>query len=203
VAAGAHAPWPVQVPNADHVPLLHVRVWVPQLPQACVAGPTHVQDPATQLDPPGHAFPQAPQLFGSVCLSTQAPPQLAYPVLQVLVQVPALQPAVACGSVTTHACAHTPQFATSLDSFTQVPPHSVVGDAQVVAHAPMPLQLEPVPQTLVQEPQWLLSFDSLTHVEPQSISPAPQTHAAHWQVEEHVCVPVASHAWVAAGAQTP
>jgi hypothetical protein len=77
VALGAQAPWPAQVPQADQVPLLQVRVWLPQLPQACEVGPVHVQDPAAQLEPPGQALPHAPQLLGSVCSSTQTPVQLA------------------------------------------------------------------------------------------------------------------------------
>jgi hypothetical protein len=71
VAAGAHAPWPVQVPNADHVPLLHVRVCVPQLPQGWVGEPVQVQEPETHVDPPGHALPHVPQLLVSVCRLTQ------------------------------------------------------------------------------------------------------------------------------------
>jgi hypothetical protein len=40
---GAHAPSPVHADQADHVPVLlsHVRVCVPQLPQACDAAPVH------------------------------------------------------------------------------------------------------------------------------------------------------------------
>ncbi len=71
VAAGAHTPWPVHVPNADQVPLVHVRVWVPQLPQAWVEAPVQVQEPETQLEPPGHMLPHVPQLLMSLVRSTQ------------------------------------------------------------------------------------------------------------------------------------
>jgi hypothetical protein len=42
VAAGVQRPSFRQVPHADHVPLLHVRVCVPQLPHPWEAGPTQV-----------------------------------------------------------------------------------------------------------------------------------------------------------------
>jgi hypothetical protein len=39
---GAHAPWPVQVDQVDQTPLLQVREWVPQLPQASTASPVQL-----------------------------------------------------------------------------------------------------------------------------------------------------------------
>jgi hypothetical protein len=42
LAAGVQTPCPAQVDHADHVPLLHVRLCVPQLPHACVDAPVHV-----------------------------------------------------------------------------------------------------------------------------------------------------------------
>jgi hypothetical protein len=41
-APGPHAPSPVQAPQAPHVPLLHVRVSVPQLPHGCEEAPAQV-----------------------------------------------------------------------------------------------------------------------------------------------------------------
>jgi hypothetical protein len=61
VAPGAHAPWPVQADQADHVPELQVRVWLPQLPQACQVGPLQPHWPAWQPEPDGHTVPHAPQ----------------------------------------------------------------------------------------------------------------------------------------------
>jgi hypothetical protein len=123
--------------------------------------------------------------------------------LQVLVQPPAAQPAVACGSVATHECPQVPQLVTSVDSFTQVPPHRVVGAAHVDAHTPAPLQVVPMGHTLVHDPQWLLSLASFTQIDPQRVSPAPHTHGPHWQLEEQVAVPVDPHACVAEGEHTP
>ena len=42
VLSAGHAPSPAHVDHADHVPLLHVRLWLPQLPHACVVGPEQV-----------------------------------------------------------------------------------------------------------------------------------------------------------------
>ena len=49
---GLHAPSPVHWPQPDQVPLLHVRFWLPQLPQACVSEPWQIcprQSPHLQL----------------------------------------------------------------------------------------------------------------------------------------------------------
>jgi hypothetical protein len=50
----------------------------------------HEQWPPLQVVPPAQTTPQPPQLFGSVCVSTQALAQSA-PVPQVATQVPAEQ----------------------------------------------------------------------------------------------------------------
>jgi hypothetical protein len=42
VAFGAQTPSPEQADHALHVPALHVRVCVPQLPQGWLSAPTHV-----------------------------------------------------------------------------------------------------------------------------------------------------------------
>ena len=73
LVVGAHAPSPVQVPQADHVPLSHVRVCVPQLPHACVGSPGHdwpPQVPHWQL-PPQLCVPPDPH--GCVALGAHAP----------------------------------------------------------------------------------------------------------------------------------
>ena len=44
-APGAQAPWFMQAPQSDQAPLLHVRLWVPQLPQAWVGAPVQVWFP--------------------------------------------------------------------------------------------------------------------------------------------------------------
>jgi hypothetical protein len=55
VALGAQAPWFTQAPQFDQAPLLHVRAWVPQLPQAWVDGPVQVWFPH------GSHWQEAPQ----------------------------------------------------------------------------------------------------------------------------------------------
>jgi hypothetical protein len=45
-----------------------------------------LQVPAEQTSPDGQARPQAPQLFGPLCLLTQTPPQLVRPVPQAATQ---------------------------------------------------------------------------------------------------------------------
>jgi hypothetical protein len=45
VAVGAQVPWFMHAPQSDQTPLLQVRAWVPQLPQAWVMGPAHVWPP--------------------------------------------------------------------------------------------------------------------------------------------------------------
>jgi hypothetical protein len=44
VESGEHTPSPEHVDHADHMPAVmsQVRLWVPQYPQACVAGPVHL-----------------------------------------------------------------------------------------------------------------------------------------------------------------
>lgn len=39
---GLHTPWPAQVDQVDHSPLLQVREWVPQLPQASIGSPVQL-----------------------------------------------------------------------------------------------------------------------------------------------------------------
>jgi hypothetical protein len=72
-APGAQAPWAEHVPQADHVPAVHVRVCVPQSPQDCVALPVHSHWLALHVAPLGHACWHEPQLFASEVVSTHAP----------------------------------------------------------------------------------------------------------------------------------
>jgi len=48
VVPGAQAPWPEQADQLDHVPLWHVRVWVPQFPHPWEVGPVQEQAPHWQ-----------------------------------------------------------------------------------------------------------------------------------------------------------
>jgi hypothetical protein len=179
VAPAAHAPCPPQADHADHVPLVHVRVWVPQLPHASVAGPLQTHWPDWHVDPVGQALPQAPQLLPSLCSSTQAPAHIVNPVAQAhaphwhpLAQdcdpLPS-QPSVAPG-------AHAP-WPVQADQADHVPPLQVrvwvpqlpqaCDDGPLHVHWPL-WQLDPVGHTTPQPPQWLPSLCSSTHAPPHA-----------------------------------
>jgi hypothetical protein len=75
---GEHTPSPAQfVYGPVHVPIVvsHVCECVPQFPQASTgAEPLHCTAehlPAEQVAPAGHGLSHLPQLFASVCVSTQ------------------------------------------------------------------------------------------------------------------------------------
>jgi hypothetical protein len=76
-----------------------------------------VQAPAVQFSPEGHRVPQAPQLFGSVCVFTQRVPHMIDPAAQhaPFVQVPPP------GQTVVQA----PQWFESVFKLTHVCPHSV------------------------------------------------------------------------------
>ena len=90
VAPGEQTPAPEQADQADHVPLLQVRVWVPQLPQCWVVGPEQVQAPPAHVLPLGQALPQLPQFAALVCVLTQVPAQQVSPVGHVVPHDPQL-----------------------------------------------------------------------------------------------------------------
>jgi hypothetical protein len=127
-----------------------------------MAGPDP-QNPETQARPLAHTLPQAPQLFGSDCSLTQAPPQADSPVGHW--QVPLLHdPPVG------QTFPHVPQFSCSL---THAPPQGT----SPAGHWHDPLaQVAPVAHTLLQFPQLLLSVAQFTHVVPHAI----------WELEHDV-----------------
>jgi hypothetical protein len=133
VALGAHAPWPEHADHADQVPPVHVRVSVPQLPQACDAAPLHPHEPFAHEEPLGHAFPQVPQLLLSVCLLTHAPPHAVYPLLQAKVHALAWHAACACDTLVAHAWPQALQLLASLVVSMQLEPQSVVWLAEQFA----------------------------------------------------------------------
>jgi hypothetical protein len=64
----------MHIDHADQVPLLHVRLCVPQLPHAWLVGPEQVHTAEVHVEPAGHDFPQAPQLDASEVVSTHEVP---------------------------------------------------------------------------------------------------------------------------------
>jgi hypothetical protein len=74
VVPGEQTPWPEQVDQALHVPLLHVRVCVPQYGHAREIRPEHWHVPDWQVDPLGQELPHTPQLLESLSRSVQAAP---------------------------------------------------------------------------------------------------------------------------------
>jgi hypothetical protein len=200
--------------QADHVPPLQVRVWVPQSPHACEDDPVQAHWPATQEEPPGQTVPQPPQLLPSVCSSTQLLAQRASPPLQV--QAPHWQlPLHVCDPLVSQVCvaagAHAP-WPVHVPHADQVPPLQVrlwvpqFPQACVVAplHAHWPLvHVEPAGQVVPHAPQLALSESSSTQVPPQDESPALHAQAPHWQVPAHDCDPLPWQACVAPGAHAP
>ena len=129
VVPGAHMPAPVQADQADQVPPTHVRVSVPQFPQACVPGPLQIQTSFWQVDPLGQAFPQAPQLALSLCSFTHTPLQGCVPAGH-----PHLPPWHIIPPAQTFP--HVPQFSLLEFKFTHEPLQSVGAEPeQPVAHA--------------------------------------------------------------------
>jgi hypothetical protein len=96
VVVGAHTPSPAQVDHVDHVPLLHVRVWLPQLPHAWLAGPMHVCPvQASHWQLALHVcVPPVPQVWVVVVAQRPWPPQVDQsdhvPLLHVRVWLPQL-----------------------------------------------------------------------------------------------------------------
>jgi hypothetical protein len=117
-----------------------------QTPPHAVVPREQAQLPFTQLPPPPHAIPHAPQFAGSRVTSTQLPAQATVPVGQTLVHAPAPQTWPAG-----HVIPHDPQWLGSVAVDTQTPPHSCVPAGQ--AHAPS-TQLVPPVQAMPHPPQF-------------------------------------------------
>lgn len=94
--------------------LTHCPLQLVSVPQSSV------QVPLAQTCPDRQAEAQAPQLFGSVRVLTQACPHFVSPALQVKPQTPELQPALPPAGAE-QALAQAPQLPTSLCTFLQVP----------------------------------------------------------------------------------
>jgi hypothetical protein len=121
-------------------------VWVfTQPPLHSVVPGLQVHVAAMQVAPAVHAFPHAPQLAGSVWVSTHAELQLVSVPGQAAVQSPLLHTWLA-----PHAMPHAPQFLGSFNVAAQVPPQftSVKGQVHWPLVQPRPLH------AVVHWPQW-------------------------------------------------
>jgi hypothetical protein len=88
-----------------------------------------VHAPLEHTWPLPHALPQAPQLFGSACVSVQTPlqrwPLSKHAHVPLWHVVPPL-----------HTVPHPPQFALSVVSSTHAPPHCTCVPVQLSVHVP-------------------------------------------------------------------
>lgn len=128
------------------------------------------QLPLAQLCPPLHCRPHAPQLFWSLCVSTQPPPQFVSPARHA--HVPPLQ-----RWSPLQAMSQPPQCWLSLAGFTQPPPHAIDGSVQLSTHEPIE-QSCPAAQRDPQAPQCSPLLAVLTQRPPHSCSGGAQRTAA-------------------------
>jgi hypothetical protein len=125
-----------------------------------------VQAPAVQVCPLVHLVPQVPQLFASVLVSTQAPPQAVCPA------VPQTQaPAVQVWPVP-QVLPQVPQFFASVLASVQAPLQAVC-PAVLQAQA-LFVHNNPAPQALPHLPQFWPSVAMFTQLVPHWVSPVAQ-----------------------------
>jgi hypothetical protein len=187
----------VQAPDAQAACALPTLVEhrMPQLPQLFVSlvvltqAPEHAvgvlpEHPDTHV-PPEHAGVPAsalqacahdPQLFLSVCSSTQTPVHWEYPVLQAKPQLPPEQVAVAFPTEVVHRLPHPPQFCVFVCSSTQVPPQRVVPPEQPVTQVTAPPPSAP-PSAAVEQTGVPASALHATPQSPQFAAVSSVTHA--------------------------
>jgi hypothetical protein len=130
---------------------------------------------------------QAPQLAGSILVSTHLLPQLAVPPRHSAAQVPAEQ----CWPVA-QACPQLPQLAGSKSVSTQAPPHSLEPPLQFTPQALFE-QSCPAGQALPQAPQLAGSKAVLVQTSPHSVAPGqtgPLPPAPEDELEEEDVVSV-------------
>jgi hypothetical protein len=145
------------------------------LPDAHAYGVHTSHCPELHAFPPGHTLPHAPQLLTSVWRSISQPfvflpSQLAYPLWQAMLQVPAAHTDVLLASEG-HAVAQVPQFVGSSCVLVQVPLQLVSPDWQLTVQSPA-LQTSPAAHALWHAPQLLRSVCRLSQVPLQLVSPA-------------------------------
>lgn len=135
----------------------------------------HAQAPLTQLAPRGHCLLQAPQLRGSVCVSTQALPQVVFGAVQLALQVPPLQKGVAAG----HTLPQAPQLFGSLWVWKQM----LLQRVPPLTHWQDPFwQVVPAAQAVLQVPQFELFDVKSMHPLPHTFVPAGQVQAPPMQL---------------------
>lgn len=129
----------------------------PQLPQLLASDWVLVQTLAQQASLPPQVRPHAPQLAMLARVSTQVPVQQVWPVAQ---PGPVPQP-------------HVPIL--------HVSPAAHAGEQGTSAVHDPPMQASPVPHTLPQTPQFLVSVAVTTHEVPQQVPPAAHMPEPHRQ----------------------
>ena len=134
-------------------------------------GEQAVHEPALQVWPLEHAFPQVPQFASSITRATHAPLQrLGHGFSQENPHFPPAHVGTAPGG-DVHAVPHAPQFAGSVEVSLHAPPEHFVVPAGHT-HCP-PLQSAPLPQTVPQDPQLLALVPVSRHAPVQQSSLVP------------------------------
>ncbi len=182
-----------QPPPQQFVPAAHVVLHKPQLllsvdlstqtPLQTLRGETQHIPPAHDTPMP-HAWPQLPQLLGSLLKSVQTGPlvvvhMFGVPAPQLTVHAPPVHVAepLPCGDGAGHFVPHPPQLFGSLAVATQVPDgHNFGVAAGHAGHIP-PEQLVPGSQCWPHDPQLLLSVNVSVHplLQPEN----PGRHPPH------------------------
>src|SRR5690606_34135636 len=142
----------MKAPGALPPSVLAPAVVLPAPPLPVAAAHT----PAEHAAPFAHAFPQPPQLAGSLMVSTQTPPQ-SVSVLRSQAHAPPTQ-----RRPPGQALLQPPQCSTLLPRSTQLCPHWVSAASQPAAQAPSEHTSE-LPHATPQAPQWPGSEASSTH----------------------------------------
>ncbi len=175
--------WPL---SQTALPLVTPGQTVPQPPQLATSEPVltqlppHFVKPALQMKPHTleehvaeafagalHWVPQMPQLDGSLWVLTHWPEQLVWPVPHTSVQTPLAQ---TCSEG--QALLQSPQWSTLDWTLTQLVPHLVKPELQVLPHVPpeqVALPFRGAGQMLPQEPQLLVLEERLTQLPAQLV----------------------------------
>jgi hypothetical protein len=149
-----------------HAPQLVVVVSLTQVPPQRICPVGHLHAPAWHVDPPVHAFPQAPQLLSSFCSLTQAPLHAVKPVLHANVHARLTHAGVAFATLVVHTLPHAPHWSTVLTCVSQ-PSRSGAAllqsahpAAQPLYEHVVPLQLAPLLWTVSQALPQPAQFDT-------------------------------------------